>query len=282
MRAGGGRAWSAVSDGGRHLRVRRRAVDGPGVRWRRWRAHPAGRPGRRLAVTGLAGEAAPGQGRRGRRRAADAPRIGALHGRRCGRHAPGAVGSGASQGRRNRGRPATARRRASAGACGHRCQAQRAGRQGSRDHCPGRHPAASRPQPRRYKIRTAVVGREDVATSKRPRSPGVTAIVPTGRPSPGARFAKWLFRPIARAVCDSVARGASPGPPAGAAAGGPACRYPGARSFALLPGRLLPFAGSGRSGFWSARTTPSRSDPHIRTLRSPHPGITQIRSRLSG
>jgi hypothetical protein len=25
------------------------------------------------------------------------------------------------------------------------------------------------------------------------RSPGVTAIVPTGRPSPGARFAKGLF-----------------------------------------------------------------------------------------
>jgi hypothetical protein len=44
------------------------------------------------------------------------------------------------------------------------------------------------------------------------RSPGVTAIAPTGRPSPGARFAKGLFRPIARAVCDSVARGASPAP----------------------------------------------------------------------
>jgi hypothetical protein len=71
------------------------------------------------------------------------------------------------------------------------------------------------------------------------RSPGVTAIAPTGRPSPGARFAKGLFVLTARAVRDSVVRGA----------GGPACRYPGARSFALLPGRLLPFAGSGRSGF---------------------------------
>ena len=39
------------------------------------------------------------------------------------------------------------------------------------------------------------------------------------------------------------------GPPAGAAAGSPACRYPDARSFALLPDRLSPFAGSGRSGF---------------------------------
>jgi hypothetical protein len=40
--------------------------------------------------------------------------------------------------------------------------------------------------------------------------------------------------------------------PAGAETGpaaGPTGRYPGVRSFALLPGRLLPFAGSGRSGF---------------------------------
>jgi hypothetical protein len=80
---------------------------------------------------------------------------------------------------------------------------------------------------------------------------------------------------IARAVRDPVLRRPAPhraGPPAGAAADGPTCRYPGARSFALLPGRLLPFAGSGRSGFLSARTTLLRPDPDIRD----HPDPVQV------
>ena len=105
------------------------------------------------------------------------------------------------------------------------------------------------------------------------RSPGVTAIAPTGRPSPGARFAKGLCvlysagRPRPGCAGASTAPGrAARGPD------GPTCRYPDARSFALLPGRLLPFAGSGRSGFLSARTTPLRPYPDIRD----HPDPVQV------
>ena len=67
-----------------------------------------------------------------------------------------------------------------------------------------------------------------------------------------SRFRERALRPIARAVRDSARCGAgrAPGRAArGPAAACPTCRYPGGRSFALLPGRLLPFAGSGRSGF---------------------------------
>jgi hypothetical protein len=77
----------------------------------------------------------------------------------------------------------------------------------------------------------------------------------------------------AQAGTETRSRLSRAGPPAGAAAAGPTCRYSGARSFALLPGRLLPFAGSGRSGFCSARTAPSRSDPDIRGSPRPGPGF---------
>jgi hypothetical protein len=66
--------------------------------------------------------------------------------------------------------------------------------------------------------------------------PGLSRPVMTGRSMSYRRTGSYPRRP-------------APGPPAGVAVGGATCRYPGARSFALLPGRLLPFAGSGRSGF---------------------------------
>ena len=71
------------------------------------------------------------------------------------------------------------------------------------------------------------------------------------------------FASVRRAVRGLVVRRvgfASDASPVGGAVGGPTCRYPGARSFALLPGRLLPFAGSGRSGFLVGPDQAARSE----------------------